>query len=76
MVYTLTFYPVQLSDLNGVYSTRLKALRALNTHRNRMGDEWSSFQCIHNDEYSIRYSFKCMGVECYADICAYEIDEI
>lgn len=76
MVYSLTFYPVQLSDLNGVYSTRLKALEALSKHAERMGDTWSAFRCIHSDEYSFRYTFRCMGVKCYADIGAYEIDEI
>lgn len=76
MVYSLTFYPVQMSDINGVYSTHLNALEALAKHAERMGDEWSVFQCVHNDEYGVRYKFTCLGVECYADICAHEIDEI
>ena len=76
MVYTLTFYPVGLSDINGVYSTRLKALEALSKHAERMGETWTASRCVHRDEYCIRYSFECLGVECYADICAHEIDEI
>lgn len=76
MIYTLTFYPVELSDINGAYSTRLKAIKALDAHRNRMGNMWSSFQCIYSGALSARYTFKCMGVECYADICAHEIDDL
>lgn len=75
MIYTLTFYPVELSDINGVYSTRLKALKALTKHAERMGEMWTDSHCIRSDEYSIKYRFKCMGVQCYANICAYEIDE-
>ena len=76
MVYSLTFYPVQLSDLNGVYSTRINALEALVKYSKLMGETWSAFRCIHSGEYSSRYTFRCMGVQCYADICAHEIDEI
>lgn len=76
MVYSLTFYPAQLSDLNGVYSTRINALKALVKHAMRVGETWSALRCIHSDEYSFRYTFRCMGVKCYADICAHEIDEI
>lgn len=75
-VYALTVYPVQMSDINGVYSTHLNALEALAKHTERMGDEWSIFHCVHHDEYGSRYEFMCLGVQCYADICAHEIDEI
>lgn len=76
MVYSLTFYPVQLSDLNGVYSTRANALEALTRHAERMGEIWTDSHYVHSGEYSTRYAFKCIGVECYADICAHEIDDI
>ena len=75
MVYSLTFYPVELSDINGVYSTHLKALKALIKHVERVGKTWTDYRCVHSGEYSSRYTFKCMGVQCYADICAHEIDE-
>ena len=73
-VWVLTFENVNFWDCNGVYSTKEKAIEALNRHYERCSDIWSNFDVDSEEETWISYCFYCQGCDGLIGVLIEEVE--
>ena len=80
-VWTVIFDEVDFADLNGVFSTKEKAIKAVFAHAERCSDVWSNVRIVEDDEDWVLISFDYDDGEYQSieeDVCltCHTLDEI
>ena len=83
VVWVLSFGECDLAELNGVYSTKEKAIEAFNHHCKDCSDYIKNVELDDQDEIGVYYSFDFVDTSGWvettrehADIIAYGLDEV